>query len=302
MAQPGDVDGTGEAARFNQPSAVATDANGNLFVADYGNATIREVTPAGVVTQALPAGLLFGTQTLARDSNGNFYLPERNAILEVSSAGVVTTLAGDIAQAGYQDGTGSAALFDTPTGVAVDSSGNIYVADTGNLAIRKVTPSGVVTNFAGSLFSRGTADGTGTAAQFTSPGVIVIDSSGTIYLTDGNAIREISPSAAVTTLAGSQVAGSTDGAGVSATFSGPYGLAVGAAGSLYVSDTSNHEIRKITAGGVVTTIAGSTTRTGVSVGLLPASLNRPLGIGYFGGALYIVDSAENSILVIQNVP
>jgi sugar lactone lactonase YvrE len=302
MAQKGDVDGTGVDARFSEPSAVATDTNGNLYVADSGNATIRKVTPAGVVTQALPAGLAVYTQTLARDSNGNFYVPERNAILKVTSSGVVTTIAGEVAQAGYRDGTGSAAVFDAPTGITVDGSGNLYVVDTGNFVIRKVTPSGVVTTFAGSPFSRGTADGTGTAAQFTSPGVVVIDSNGALYLTDGNAIREISPSAAVTTLAGSQVAGSTDGAGVSATFSAPYGLAVGPAGSLYVSDTSNHEIRKITGAGVVTTIAGSAARTGVSVGLLPASLNRPLGIAYFGGALYIVDNTENSILVIPNVP
>jgi hypothetical protein len=88
MAQNGDVDGTGADARFSEPSALTTDTNGDLFVADSGNTTIREVTPASVVTQALPAGLAVGTQTLVRDSNGNFYLPERNAILKVSSSGL----------------------------------------------------------------------------------------------------------------------------------------------------------------------------------------------------------------------
>ena len=129
VGQPGgagNVDGTGSAARFDDPSGVAVDSAGNVYVADTGNHTIRKVT----------------------------------------AGGVVTTLAGLADSPGSADGTGSAARFNSPRGVAVDSGGNVYVADTGNRTIRKVTAGGVVTTLAGLADSSGSADGTGSAARF----------------------------------------------------------------------------------------------------------------------------------------
>ena len=302
--QPGHVNATGAAARFNGPSGLTADASGTLYVGDAGNASIREVSPTGVVTDVFPTltSLSLG-ETLTRDSAGNFYVAVPNAILKVNPSGAVTTLAGGLgAPPGSADGTGAAAQFHWPTGIAVDGSGNLYVTDMLNYTIRKVTPAGVVTTLAGQAGQGGLVDGSGSAAKFTLPGVVIIDSSGTLYVTDGNAIRTISRQAVVATLAGSATAGDADGIGTAAQFSSPFGLAFGAEGSLYVSDTSNHTIRKITSPGVVTTIAGAPGKTGVAPGALPASLNTPLELAYVGTTLYVVDGAENSLLSITYAP
>ena len=302
--QPGHVNGAGPAARFNAPAGLTADGNGTLYVGDPGNATIRKVSPDGVVADALPTSTPLSVgETLSRDTAGNFYYAVQNAVLEVSPSGSVTTLAGAVnAPPGSADGVGAAAQFHFPAGIAVDAAGNLYVADMLNYTIRKVTPAGVVTTFAGQAGQAGLLDGTGAAAQFTLPGVVVIDSSGTLYVTDGNAIRTVSPRAVVSTLAGSSTAGSADGTGAAAQFNGPYGIALGPSGSLYVSDTVNHTIRKITSSGVVTTIAGAASKAGVAPGPLPASLNTPLGLAYAGTTLYVVDGTENSLLAITYVP
>ena len=160
------------------------DSAGNVYVADSANNTIRKVTPAGVVTTlaglAGSCGSADGTGSAARfycpagvavDSAGNVYVADmhNNTIRKVTPAGVVTTLAGLAGSPGSADGTGSAARFNDPYGVAVDSAGNVYVADTGNNTIRKVTPGGVVTTLAGLAGSAGSADGTGSAARFDYP-------------------------------------------------------------------------------------------------------------------------------------
>jgi len=302
--QLGHVNATGAAARFNGPSGLTADASGTLYVGDAGNASIREVSPTGVVTDVFPTltSLSLG-ETLTRDSAGNFYVAVPNAILKANPSGAVTTLAGGLgAPPGSADGTGAAAQFHWPTGIAVDGSGNLYVTDMLNYTIRKVTPAGVVTTLAGQAGQGGLVDGSGSVAKFTLPGVVIIDSSGTLYVTDGNAIRTISRQAVVATLAGSATAGDADGIGTAARFSSPFGLAFGAEGSLYVSDTSNHTIRKITSPGVVTTIAGAPGKAGVAPGALPASLNTPLELAYVGTTLYVVDGAENSLLSITYAP
>src|SRR5439155_300549 len=141
---PGSDGGTGSAARFSQPSGVATDSSGNVYVADSCNSTIRQITPAGVVT----------------------------------------TLAGLAGNTGSDDGTGSAARFYYPYGVATDSSGNVYVADYFNSTIRKITPTGVVTTLAGLAGITGSADGTGSAARFNNTSGVATDSSGNVYVAD----------------------------------------------------------------------------------------------------------------------
>ena len=172
---------------------MAVDSAGNVYVADVGNSTIRKVTPAGVVTTL--AGLWRRTGPVvartgrgatrgsinpygvAVDSAGNVYVADtdNHTIRKVTPAGVVTTLAGLAGSSGSADGTGSAARFYDPRGVAVDSAGNVYVADTDNHTIRKVTPAGVVTTLAGLAGSQGSADGTGSAARFSGPDGVAVD-------------------------------------------------------------------------------------------------------------------------------
>jgi prepilin-type N-terminal cleavage/methylation domain-containing protein len=256
----GYLDGTGTGAQFNTLRGIAIDSAGNVYVADTNNQRIRKISPSGVVTTLAgsgTAGYLDGTGTAAQfrssfgiavDSAGNVYVGDwgNHRIRKISPSGVVTTLAGS-GTAGYLDGTGTAAQFNQPSGIAIDSTGVVYVADCENHRIRKVTSSGVVTTFAGSGIA-GYLDGTGTAAQFDNPcGVAIDTTTDTIYVADGlnNRIRKITPSGVVTTLAGTGVAGFVDGTGTVAQFSFPIGMTFDNAGNLYVADTSNYRIRKI---------------------------------------------------------
>lgn len=175
-----------------------------------------------------------------------------------SKAQIVTTLAGN-GMVGFIDATGSAARFYGPPGLCVDTFGNIYVADQGNYRIRKITPDGVVSTFAGS--TNGYVNGTGTAAKFGGPRDICMDSSGNFYVADWftHTIRKISPTGVVTTLAGNGVAGNANGIGTSAQFNQPTKLAIDPSGNIYVVELGllSNKIRKITPNGVVTTFAGS---------------------------------------------
>jgi sugar lactone lactonase YvrE len=212
-----------------------------------------------------------------------------DTIREVTTAGVVTTLAGSAGLNGGADGTGSAARFYHPYGVTVDSVGNIYVADRSNDTIRKVTPAGMVTTLAGSAGAYGSADGTGSAAQFNDPSGVAVDSVGNIYVADksNHTIRRVTPAGMVTTLAGSAGSyGSADGTGSVARFRYPCGVAVDSAGNVYVADTYNHTIRKVTPAGMVTTLAGSAGSYGSADGTgSAAQFDHPSGVA--------VDSAGN---------
>ena len=239
----GDADGTGSAARFNNPSGVAADSAGNVYVADTMNNTLRMVTPQGVVSTLAgspeTAGSADGTgstarfqgpQGLAIDTSNNLYVADTNnhTIRKVvTSTGVVTTVAGLAGNSGSADGLGSQGRFNHPSGVAVDGTGNLYVADTENHTIRQILPSGMVNTVAGSAGNSGGADGTGSAARFDSPSDLAVDSSGNVYVadTDNFTIREVVPSTgAVTTLAGlAGTSGSADGLGSAVRFFHPAG-------------------------------------------------------------------------------
>jgi sugar lactone lactonase YvrE len=225
---------------------------------------------------------------------------------------MVTTLAGSAGGTGSTDGAGSFAKFRYPGGAAVDKAGNVYVADTGNDTIRKMTPQGVVTTLAGLAGQRGSVDGTGSKARFTDPFDVAVDSAGNVYVADqGNkTIRKVTPEATVTTLTGlAGNPGSTDGTGSAARFGnedgGPSGVAVDGAGNVYVTDTQNHTIRKVTSAGVVTTLAGNASTLGVTGKPVGGStdgtgsearFNYPWGIAVDkAGTIYVADSLNHTI-------
>lgn len=265
-------------------TGMVVDNAGNMFVADTSYSQLAEVTPAGVVSviAGSNAGYVDGTGMaaefdqpggLTRNVNGNFYLGDtsNNSIRKVTPSGVVTTVAGMGSSAGFGDGTGSAAYFDRPSGVATDPSGNVYVVDAYNNSIRKVTPGGVVTTFAGSVNNApGNVDGQGAAASFYYPAGIASDHSGNLYVSNGisNTIRKIAPDATVTTLAGTAgVNGTQDGTGPAAQFTAVGDLTTDAAGNVYVIDGADKvSIRKVTPAGVVSTIAtGLASPSGIAV-------------------------------------
>lgn len=205
------------------------------------------------------AAQLFSPNEIAVDASGSLYFTDREAhtVRKVDGNGFVRTLAGRSGTAGFADGRGSDALFNLPTGIAVDRLGNVFVADTNNNRIRKITPAGVVTTFAGD--AQGNVDGIGAAARFALPNGLAIDSVDNLYCTDGanHTIRKITPGAEVTLVAGlARSSGHLDGAGVGARFNTPTGIAVDRTGMLYVADTNNHVIRRVAPDGVVTTLVG----------------------------------------------
>lgn len=235
---------------------------------------------------------------VATDISGNIYVADQgnNLIRKISSGGLVTTLAGSGAS-GSADGTGTAATFYFPTGVAADASGNIYVADSYNHKIRKITPDGVVSTLAGSG-SPGAADGTGTAASFNYPNGVATDAAGNVYVADAqnNKIRKISAAGVVTTLAGSGTSGSADGTGTAATFNIPTGVATDASGNVYVADKNNYKIRMISSAGVVTTFAGTGTAGSADGTGTAASFNLPTGIATDAlNNVYIADFGNQKI-------
>ncbi len=261
----GSTDGIGSAARFNMPGGIALDLSGTIFVADTANATIRRI---------------------ALD-------------------GTVTTFAGSVSNRGSTDGTGTAAMFSAPIGVVVDGSGNVFVADSMNDTIRKISSTGTVSTFAGSAGVTGSTDGTGSTARFNLPTGLAIDSAGNLYVSDttNNTIRKITSAGNVSTLAGlAGVSGSQDGNGGNAFFNHPGGLALDVSGNLYVADTGNSVIRKVNVAGAVSTVAGLDGVAGLMDG--PASdafFNQPQALGLDStGTLSVADTGNAAIRKISS--
>tara|TARA_R110000737_G_scaffold44739_3_gene65005 strand:+ start:139 stop:1758 length:1620 start_codon:yes stop_codon:yes gene_type:complete len=255
----GFANGSGQDAQFDAPVGITSDSNGNIYVADLFNNSIRAITPSGEVTTLLDLNsselipvlgqnFSFNPDGLAIDDEDNLYITERSShsILKVAFSGEISRIAGD-GTSGYVDGNGTSAKFSYPKDIAVDSNGNLYVTDNGNNVIRKISTSGDVSTFAGSTVS-GFSNGTGAIASFNYPQGITIDSQDNLYVVDvGNhSIRKIDMLGSVTTLAGNGISGFTSGIGSQAMFNQPRGISIDTNGNLYVTDSGNNSIRLIT--------------------------------------------------------
>jgi sugar lactone lactonase YvrE len=315
----GSADGTGAAAQFYFPHSIVVDASGTAYVADMDSHTIRKITPQGTVTTlaglAGQKGNADGTGAAARfqspagialGAGGVLYVADagRHLIRKISSAGVVTTLAGSAGRKGATDGTGATALFNSPHALAVDAAGTLYVADTYNHTIRSITPAGVVTTLAGQAGHKGQADGAGLAASFFHPAGLAVDAQGTLYVADNGShtIRKITPAGVVSTLAGQPGHhGSADGVGASAQFDVPGSIAVDSHGMLYVTDYFNSTVRLITPQGQVSTFAGVVKGwRSVDGPRAQACFNFPFGVAVGpNGWVYVADSGSRIIRVIR---
>jgi sugar lactone lactonase YvrE len=259
----GSTDAIGAGARFYGPQALAANNAGQLFVADSANSTIRKVTSGVVSTFAGAAGnfnsfdgtgsnaQFYHPEGVATDAGGNVYVADtwNHTIRKITPAGAVSTLAGLAGNFGAADGTNSKARFNRPAGIAVDSATNIFIADSLNHTVRKITPNGTVRTIAGLAGVWGSSDGTNTAARFYLPEGISVAANGDLFVTDsGNqTLRQISfigTNWVVTTVAGlNGFAGSMNGTGASAQFNFPAGIAFDNSGYLYAADTGNNTIR-----------------------------------------------------------
>jgi N-acetylneuraminic acid mutarotase len=323
--------GPAASAEFSSPTGVAVDSSGNLYIVDADNNRIRKVTAStGIITTVAGNGTAGysgdgGAATSAEldtpfgvavDASGNLYIVDVNndRIRKVTaSTGIITTVAGN-GTWGYSGdgGTATSAELFSPFGVAVDASGNLYIADSGNNRIRKVTAStGIITTVAGNGTGGYTGDsGVATGAELNSPYGVAVDASGNIYIVDSgnNRIRKVTASTGViTTMAGNGTAGYSgdSGAGTSAELNSPFGVAVDASGNLYIADTYNLVIRKVTAStGIITTVAGNGTAgsSGDGGAATSAELSYPTAVEVDSpGNVYIADYNNNKVRTVGSI-
>ncbi|MFN9895784.1 MAG: InlB B-repeat-containing protein [Acidobacteriota bacterium] len=295
--------GVATAAQLQDPSGVAVDGAGNLYIADTGNHRIRRVTPGGVIT-TVAGGTTDQLNTpvgVAVDGLGLVYVADTgNHRIRRLNGAVLTTIAGTgVAGFGGDGGAATAALLWQPRGVAVDAAGNVYIADRWNRRIRRVSPGGIISTVAGAGTMGFTGDGgNALTAELGDPVALAVDAAGTIYIADqsNQRIRRVA-GGVMTTLAGNGTPAFRGDGGLAsgASLYQPLGVCPGPGGVVYVADTSNFRVRMISAGGVISTVAGNGTPGWSGDGGLAvnAQLFGPAGLAFDGaGNLYIAD-AEN---------
>jgi len=309
----GFVDGVGSLARFNYPSGMAIDNEGNLYVSDYSNHSIRRITPDGSVTTFAGTGqpgeedgqrlsaTFNNPYGLALDGDGNLYVSDvsNHRIRKIGTDGMVTTLAGK--RQGFSDRKGTLAMFNHPYGVAVDKSGNVFVADSYNNRIRMITPDGSTSTLAGNG-KDGFVDGPGGDAEFYVPIGLALDDAGNLYVGDeGNSsVRKITQDGTVATLAGSGKFSFADGVGRNAIFNAPGAIAIDSENNLFVADYLNNCIRKVSPDGEVRKIAGNLEKGFADGDPSEAEFHYPFGIAVDGkGVVYVADQYNHRIRKID---
>lgn len=306
----GAEDGLGSAARFNLPTVVTIDLQNNIIVVDRSNHKIRRITSDGTVSTIAGTGAIGSndgpgnTATFKYpdgavvDSQGNIFISDQSnhKIRKITPSGTVSTFAGS-GVAGFLDGIGTSAKFYYPAGMAIDGNDNLYVADYSNNRIRKITPVGLVTTYAG-IAAAGNVDGNSSVARFNGPTGVCLDPLGNVYVADyGNhKVRKIDIMGQVSTIAGTGISGATDALGTSASFNHPAIVAFDGIENLYITDEGNNKIRKISADGQVTTFAGTGIAGANDGDVNVATFNGPTGVAVASDKLvYIADYSNHKI-------
>ena len=307
-------------AQLSVPVGVALDPAGNLYIADHDNGRIRKVTSGGTISTYAGSGSrglsgdggpataaqLYSPHGVALDTAGNLYIADSNRIRKVTPGGTISTYAGTGTGPFSGDGgPATAAQLSSPAGVALDLTGNLYIADDGNYRIRKVTPGGTISTYAGGGSSNFSGDGgPATAAQLNVPVGVALDPAGNLYIADqGNSrIRKVTPGGTISTYAGTDTPGFSGDGGpaTAAQLNVPVGVAVDPAGNLYIADSGSSRIRKVGPGGTISTYAGGGGGTPGFLGdggpATAAYLNNPVGVTLDpAGNLYIADTYNNRI-------
>lgn len=301
MGVPGFQDGPALSAKFRIMAGVAVDIQGIVYEADPDNNRIRKIALDSSVSTYAGTGVMgfndgpvataqfFKPSDVAVDGAGNLIVADigNHRIRKITPAGMVSTVAGD-GTAGYIDGNAASARFDQPNAVCIDATGNIYVSDMGNVRIRKISTSGVVSTIAGNGI-RGLVNGNALTAEFNLPFDIDVDVQGNLYVADlyNCVIRKITSTGTVSTYAGT-VSGFADGPAASAKFFNPKGLVLDPDGNLYIADFANNRIRKITSAGIVSTVAGKGTAGVTNGDASIAEFANPKGIAIDRNGVFFI--------------
>jgi sugar lactone lactonase YvrE len=307
-------------AELNQPTGVAIDNNGNLFIADEYNYRIRKVATNGIITTVAGNGIqgysgdngaatnaeLSNPSGVATDNNGNLFIADQgnSRIRKVATNGILTTVAGNGTRGFSGDnGATTSAELSYPTGVAIDNNGNLFIADEGNNRIRMVATNGIITTVAGNgVYGYSSDNAAATSAELRYPTGVAIDNNGNLFIADymNQRIRKVATNGIITTVAGNGTNGYSgdNGAATSAELNHPTGVAIDNNGNLFIADYFNQRIRKVATNGIITTVAGNGTNgyygdKGVATS---EELNEPAGVAIGNnGELFIADNGNNRI-------